>query len=252
MIGAIMAPVVMLLFVIIFAIGSFGSLFAGVGRGGQIVYDEARIQEYADARYREAFGDSSAYEDNLLIVFLTNEATDNYYCIAWVGDNVHGQINELFGNKYTAFGRAMRDNVAQYHAYSLSANLAGVMEDMTKEVERLELPSSFRGASDQSDLAPSALVNYSLVSVSSTTVEQALEKFTESTGIPAVIVVDQMENVFETSMGESVLTLLVLGGFAVVAIVLLVKAIRSKGKGNTPGGGQSEENTNKTSSNPEW
>lgn len=254
MIGAIMAPVLMLIFVIIFAISSFGSLFAGIGQGGRIVYDETKIQEYANERYQEAFGQSSAYEDNLLIVFLTNEASDGYYCIAWIGDNVNGQINELLGDEYTAFGRAMRDNIADYHAYSLSSNLAGVMEDMTEAVERLGLSSSFRKASDHSNMAESALVNRSLLSVSSATVEDALEDFTQATDIPTVIVIDQVENVFDTNLGQSVFTLIILGIFAAVAIALIVKAARSsKGKGGTPNsGGQASNESNRTSSNPEW
>lgn len=266
LLGAILAPVVVLALVLALFIGSLGSLVGTVKNGGDLVYDEAVLQEYANDQYAAAFGSSSAYEDHLLIVFLTNEASDSYYCIAWIGDNVKGAISDLFGNERTAFGRAMLDNVADYHAYSLSANLAGVMEDMTEEVERLNLSSSFRRESDRSRIPASRLINYSSLSLSADTVESALHEFTEATDIATVIVVDQAENVFEReSVGSGVITTLLLGGFAVLAIVMIVQTVRTSRKGKPGGGGnggnggaqstgQSDPYSGgeRKSSNPEW
>ena len=40
------------------------------------MYDEATMQDYANDKYMQYFCTSSAVEDNILLVFLTNEACD--------------------------------------------------------------------------------------------------------------------------------------------------------------------------------
>ena len=64
---------------------------------GGIAYDEATMQDYANDKYMQYFGSSSAVEDNILLVMLTNEECDGYYTIAWVGDNIDSSINNMFG-----------------------------------------------------------------------------------------------------------------------------------------------------------
>ena len=80
------------------------------------IYDEATMQDYANVKYQKYFGNTSATEDNILLVMLTNEACDGYYTIAWVGDNVDYSINEMFG-EYTEYGDALYNNVDEYFAY---------------------------------------------------------------------------------------------------------------------------------------
>ncbi|MBQ8504131.1 MAG: hypothetical protein IJ491_07630 [Clostridia bacterium] len=164
------------------------------------VYDEAEMQDYANERYKEYFGSSTAYEDNLLIVFLTNEEADGYYTIAWIGDNVASEINEMFG-EYTEFGEAMNESINSYYAYSLDTNLAAVMDKITSAISVKGLDSYFRQESDHYFMAESRLVNLTNLEMTEETVNSSLKSFTELTEIPCVIVVDTVENVFGT--GES-------------------------------------------------
>lgn len=162
-----------------------------------VYYDEVTFQDYANSRYEELFGASSAYEDNLLIVFLTNKSADGYYTIAWIGDNIHNEINYMFGDEYTEFGQAMLDSINDtYYAYSLDSNLASVMEIMTDKIVELNLDSSFKSESYNDNSVESHVVNDTDFDVTEETVNIALQKFTEATGIPAVIVIDSMESVF--------------------------------------------------------
>lgn len=162
-----------------------------------IDYDEAAFQTYANERYEEVFSASNAYEDNLLIVFLTNEEADGYYTIAWVGDNIRSEINNMFGDEDTEFGSAMMNSInTSYYAYSLDSNLASMMEQMTKEVEGLHLDSSFKSESNNNGRIKSRVINYTDLDITAATVNTALEQFTSQTGIPAVIVVDSMDAVF--------------------------------------------------------
>lgn len=250
-----MLPIILLLVVAVLLFGIIGSAISNVANGGIISYDEQVFQQYADKRYAEEFGSSSAYEDNILIVFLTNEEADGYYTIAWVGDNIRGEINEMFGDETTAFGYVMHSSInAEYYEYSLDSNLASVMEKMSSRIKALDLASSFRANKNRSDTVESHMTNYSDISLSKETVDGACQNFTEETGIPVVIVVDTMENVFGKHLPISdIITVLLLIGVAVVAIVMIVKGVKKnkngpKNDGNN-GGNYNNYNGNNTYNN---
>ena len=163
--------------------------------GEEDMYDEATMQEYANDKYMQYFGSSSAVEDNILLVFLTNEACDGYYTIAWIGDNIADDINYMFG-EYTEYGDALYNNVDEYFAYSFDSDLADVIETMTKHITNLGLDSSFYWESDRSNLADSKFVNMTSMDLTTEIVHIALTDFTAKTGIPMVVVVDSAEKVF--------------------------------------------------------
>ena len=163
--------------------------------GEEDMYNEATMQDYANNKYMQYFGSSSAVEDNILLVFLTNEACDGYYTIAWVGDNIEDDINYMFG-EYTEYGEALYNNVDEYFAYSLDSDLADVIETMTKHITNLGLDSSFYWDSDRSNLADSKFVNMTSMDLTTEIVHRALVDFTDKTGIPMVVVVDSAEKIF--------------------------------------------------------
>ena len=231
LLGALMAPIILLLVVGVMMFGIVGSALANVANGGIISYDERTFQDYANTEYYKAFGNSGATEDNILIVVLTNEETDGYYCIAWVGDNVQDKITLMFGDETTAFGQSMIASVPDMYAYSLDANLALVMNTMSEKIENLGLLSSFKKEYSHESSPESHLVNYTDLALTEETVNDALVSFTETTGIPAVIVVEDMEEVFGKTlpMGDIVI-LVVLAVLAVVAIVSIVRTVKNRSK----------------------
>ena len=168
-----------------------------------IIYDEGTMQDYANDKYTQYFGSSSATEDNILLVMLTNEACDGYYTIAWVGDNVDPSINNMFG-EYTEYGDALYNNIDEYFGYSLDNDLAQVVKEMTKHISGLSLTSSFNWESDRSKLAKSKFVNMTTMELTPEVVESALKEFTDKTGIPMVIVVDSAEKVFGANTENTV------------------------------------------------
>lgn len=159
-------------------------------------YDEGVMQDYADERYKEHFGDYDNYENNILLVFLTNEACDGYYTIAWVGDNIRYEINEMFGEN-TEYGGALFNNInAEYYAYSLDSNLTAVIKEMTRSITALGLESAFNEDVSDYEMPPSKLDNATELDMNEELVNEALADFTARTGIPCVIVVDSAEKVF--------------------------------------------------------
>ncbi len=202
--GSIFAVIVIILFI------AFGALWFIAEPGtvtingkpvyiyeDELAYDEGIMQDYANSRYKEIFGEHPFYEDNILLVFLTNEEADGYYTIAWVGDNIKREINEMFG-EYTEYGEYMSQYInTNYYAYTLDMNLADVINAMEKSIAEAQLGSSFYEDNDHDKAAESSLYNYDTrLDISKEIVDSALKSFTYKTGIPCVIVVDTVESVF--------------------------------------------------------
>jgi uncharacterized membrane protein len=229
--GALMAPLVLLLVVGVMMFAMVGSALTNVSNGGVISYSEEAFQDYANTEYYKAFGNSKATEDNILIVVLTNEESDGYYCIAWVGDNINDKINRMFGDETTPFGQSMMASVNDYYAYSLDSNLAMVMNTMTEKVSDLGLQSSFKKTYSHEKSPASHLVNYTDLALTEETVNDALVSFTEATDIPVVIVVEEMETVFGKNIpAEDMVIMVVLAVLAVVAIVTIVRTVKNRSK----------------------
>ncbi len=169
------------------------------------IYDEGTMQDYANVNYQKYFGNTSATEDNILLVLLTNEACDGYYTIAWVGDNVDYSINDMFG-EYSEYGTYLNMHIDEYFAYSLDTDLAQVIKEMTSSITDLGLSSCFNWESDRSNLADPKFVNLTAMDLTPEIINSALEEFTEKTGIPMVIVVDSAEKVFGASTNTNVVT----------------------------------------------
>lgn len=238
-----LAPVVLIIIaaiLIISAVSSVGSAYSNVVNGGQVVYDEPTFQDYASEQYELAFSAYDGYEDNLLIAFLANEEKDGYYCIAWVGNNVADGINNMLGDETTPFGRLIIANVnSEYYAYSLDRNLATAVTQLCGEITELGLQSSFTKPETHANPARSHLVNYTDMKMTETTVNDALNSFTEETGIPVVIAVDYMENVIgKTISGWDIFVVIfsvALIAYAVYLIVRNVRSARAERQGSTNG-----------------
>ena len=229
----IMLPIFLIAFSLLIIISVFGSAFGAVASGGSVVYNEKAFQNYAMTQYSAEFGESGdAYEDNLLVVFLTNEEADGYYCIAIVGDNIRSEITDMFGNEYTTFGRTMQDSIDyDDYTYSLSSGLARVMERMTEAVERKGLDSSFYFDESHEDSPESHVTNHGTLSVNEKTIERALIEFTEKTDIPAVIVIDSMETVFGKGFtGDDIFVIIIALIFIALAVYMIVQAVKKNKK----------------------
>lgn len=202
--GGILMPIILIMVVISMMHSCVANTFSRsssptdwvIETDESIQYDEEAFQDYADEQYAAVFGDSTAYEDNLLIVFLTDENYYDFYYIAWVGDHIVTDINYMFGNEETELGEAIDAAVnTTSYKYSLDSNLAQVMEAMTQKITEMGLEPSFK-CDEEHNQVESHLVNKTEISMTEETVNDALKKFTEATGIPAVIVVEDAENVF--------------------------------------------------------
>lgn len=245
--GALMAPIVLLLLVAVVTFSMIGSALAHAANGGIISYNERTFQTYAGNEYRKQFG--AQEEDNILIVFLTNEEADGYYCIAYGGENIEYDINDLFGNENTIFGRVVKDSIAKPYEFSLASNLGRVIHEMEKNVLDLNLKSSYKKGTPEDTRDPLKMVNYTELSLNEDTVNNELASFTESTGIPIMIVVQDMETVFGKNLPiEDIFMLIVFAVISVGAIVVIVRTVKNRSKfrqGNPEDDYKNDRNNNR-------
>ena len=232
MMGMMIAPIIIILIVISLLSSIFGSIsssISNVASGGQILYDNPKMEDYADARYREEFNKAVGYEDNILLFFLVDEERTGYYTIAWVGDNIDNNIYDMFGNEYTEYGQEMKESINKYYENSLSKNLASLVDGMADRIVNLSLSSSFEHKSQSPGEYKSHVTNRSDLALNDETVNRSLEEFTEDTGIPIVIVVDNIENVFTKTINTAdIMTIILALVILAVAIYFIYRAFKSK------------------------
>lgn len=234
--GMMFMPIIILIVafsLLINVVGSVGSSISNVANGGQIAYNESRLQDYADNQYAIEFRNANEYEDNILVVFLIDESRDGYYTIAWVGDNIADDIYSMFGNEYTEFGRIMKGSIAANYENSLSRNLSFMVNGMADEIDNLRLSSSFITNNGSPAGYKSHLTNNSSLAMNEETVNDALEKFTLETDIPFVIVVEDMEEVFDKNIRSiDIMTIILAVGLSGVAIYFIYRAFKDKKEEN--------------------
>ena len=246
-----MLPVIIVLVIVALAFGMVGDAFTNIKNGGSVIYNEEAFQDYANAQYAREFDGSSSYESNLLLFFLTNEENDGYYAIAWVGDNVKLQINEMFGDETTEFGTTVLASINdELYKYSLDSNLATVARRMADKIVArgygADGTNPFNDKTESVTGVESHLTNNSTLQMTEKTVNDALEYFTEQTGIPIVIVVDEQEAAFGvTPPIKDIIVLVVFFGLIVLAIVLIIRAIINKKKNGGGKGGDPYDNYNR-------
>ncbi len=159
-------------------------------------YDEELLQDYADEQYAKAFGHLKTYEDNLLLLVVTEEDNASFSWMAWVGDHITSDARALFGGEETMLGEVLLECVNESnYKYSLDSNLVDAVKRMTTEIKHLNLESVY-DCTEERAAFDSHLVNNTELPMTEETVDDALVYFTEQTGIPGVIVVVDAAEVF--------------------------------------------------------
>ena len=242
-VGLFLLPIFILIFAGIIAVASIIELVGAIANGGVVQYNERAFQEYADAQYKAEFSEySETYEDNLLIVFTTTEDADGYYTIVWAGDNISDGINLMFG-KNAEYAASLNKNLnTEDYKYALDKNLSMVINEMAAYASRY---SSYIEPST-APKAPSRVINRDEdLDFTTETVQKSVDKFTDKTGIPIVLIIDDEEDVFGKSFPVGTVVLGVISlAFVTFAVVWIVKSVgaRRKAKSGTDTPGATDYN----------
>ena len=227
-------PIFLIFFVFMIFSSSLSMAFSDISTGGTVKYDENKFQDYADTQYKAEFGSSTAYEDNILLLFLVDDRNYyDYYYIAWVGDHVDTSINYVFGNENTKLGQAITSAVnTTSYKYSLDSNLAQVIETMKNEITSKNLESSFT-CDENHNQVTSHLTNKTNLELTESTINSALESFTNETGISFVVVVEDITDVFtKRASTSSIIMVIILIALIVFMAYSIIKNMRNRKENN--------------------
>lgn len=231
--GILFAPLLLVLLIlslIVMVIGMIGSSSSNINKVGRFFYSERLLKNYAETQYTNHFIKANNYENNILIAFLIDDEYSTYYTTAHVGSNVKPEICQLFGNDMTPFGREIAGNLSSYYENSLGSNLSSIVEGMTDSVVNLSLGSSFISEEGGETEHFSKIYNESnIININEEIVNNALKQFSQETDISLVIVVDDINEVFDNSVQN---TYRLRTAFAIilsgVSLYLLIRALRGK------------------------
>lgn len=231
-------PFIFILFAIVILISSFTSMFSAIANGGVTSYDYDTLQDYAYEQYFVEFDESAeGFEDNILIVMLVeDEEFYDYYYFSMAGNHVNDATADLFGGDTTLLGRTIRMSLnSQSYKYSLSNDLKRVVSTMKSSVQ----PDPF--TCDESHTADSHITNKSDITIDAALVNEALDDFTAETGVPIVVVVEDMDDVFVKSFPSGLIFQIII---TLGVIALLVFVVIRKIKESREGGGYDDDKYN--------
>ncbi len=204
---------------------------------GNLGYDQVYLREYANGKYLEYFGESSAVEENIMLLLLVNDTCDGYDFVAWIGDNLVNDLRDEFDHEEeTSFVNSCKVHMDGNYSQDLHTSLSAIVRDMKDVVLGLDLDTYYDDEDevvDTSDLAPSMLYNLTDLQVSAA-VNDALVEFTQATGLSIVIVVEDVEEVQRESIAAfDIVMVLAVAVVVVIDVALLVVRIKNKKTGST-------------------
>lgn len=225
--GIVLFPLLITVICLVLFFVYLSPTVAVIKDGGQINYSDEAFIKYRDEQYEKHFGSSSAKKDNILVIFLTTENYNRYYCLAEVGENVNKHISVMYGGGSSTFGKIVLEAVPkENYKFAIDKSLASITNQMATKILNLKLDSHFEKESDHSRLTESQLVNYTSLSISRETVNSALSDFTDSTDIPVVVVVDSAETVFgKVAPVSDIIFLVILLAVAGVCIFVITRKV---------------------------
>ncbi|MBQ7172944.1 MAG: hypothetical protein IJR88_02365 [Clostridia bacterium] len=200
-------------------------------------YDDEDLFVYGIEQYEKIFDENAAgYEDNFLLLLLINEERNGFAWYSIVGDNLAPKINRELGGEGTELGDILLAWISDDYSESLSADLEKSMRDLGDTVKGFGLSSSFQKEDEKANHDPntSHIVNHTNYPMDEARVNSGLAYFTETTEIPAVILVEDAGNVLILiqrtwwDVLPTIFTGIVMLGFAGFCIFSSVKNYRKQ------------------------
>lgn len=223
------ALIMLAIFFIVYLVAMPSGNGATFDPNSDIIYSESTFQAYANDQYFKAFSETESYEENILIVFTVYEGYDGYECIPWGGNEIDEEVSMLFGDYFRS---VTKNAIPSYYEYALPTGFRSIVNTMKGKVSALvEKPTG------NVDTSFSKLYNNSALTIDSTVVDKALREFTEETGINIAIVVEEGEDIFESSKGDGKAVLIII---LIVVTAIIVIAIVNKNKGGNGGASTSK------------
>ena len=174
--------------------------------------DNSAFQEFANEQYDMAFGNTKDYEANILLLFITYEGYDYYYCLPWGGNRIDTETDYLFGYDLE---NAAYNAIPDYYENALTKGFRNMINEMTQLAKK----DAYVGSGSHNTKF-SKLYNDTKLVIDKEIVEESLIAFTEKTGYPIAIVVVDGDELFGNddyswAIGLAILVVIVIAIFVV-------------------------------------
>lgn len=237
----LMLPIILVLVAAVMLLSSVGTAFSAVANGGVVQFNETKFEEFAGAEYASAFGTN---ENNiLLVVSVPEDYEEAMDFITYRGDYLNQYILDATAGQGSAIDSIVKNTVPKKYDNAMTQALAGVTEKLAYHIEGLNLKSSFRYDTQPDPNAESYLVNKSQLEINETTVNLALNYFTETTDVPMVIVVADAEDIFGRTIPLGAwVTIIIALALIGIAVWLFVRNLLDKRQAKKNGFGKGDKN----------
>lgn len=214
--------IIVLLFFGVFAVKNiiFPTLSV-VAEGGELVYDEGAITEFASKKYGEIFSEAEKPDRNILLVVVKDNKGEIFCC-------------------YPLIGKGFTDDARHFFAEGDKANRVGGLRyiegkdgDIADTLGRMEIftHNYHKGSGDADDMARSRIINETDFAVEQEQKnDRGLKNFAFRTGIGICCLYANADDVFErrVSLSDILITLGCVAVFVIILAVLLVRIKRMK------------------------
>lgn len=187
---------------------------------------DSALEEYSLDRYSDVYTHDKSYECNLLIEIVAYENLKEIDYLPIVGDNVVITIDEMFGNQYTYFGGAFKEELDKtedkvLNLYSILATSLGKTNDSITQ-------KYYTG-----NTYASQILNRTTNDLGDTTaLEAEIEEFYTLTGYNITIDISTYKSVYHISYPLTIGLFLAGIGIITFGMVMIIKTLRAVKKIN--------------------
>lgn len=105
-------------------------LHASPVSNGPETYSETKLEAFCQQQYHEAFQNTDAYEDNLLLTFVIYEDRYDYSYMTWVGDHINDDTFEYLRGEGTALDDILARNIGDGYTHTLASDLSYAIRNL--------------------------------------------------------------------------------------------------------------------------
>lgn len=173
------------------------SIFVATSKGR---VSEAKLNEYSMNTYADVYNpDSSNYEENILVTFVTHDNKEEYeyYCI--IGDNVNSTVDISFGDFDSTFGSALEKNNPSENGYSnLYLSLSKSLDVVTSVASSAITTTEHTEAPTNSSIINKTELTFT---TGESELKESINDFYKTFGYNITFVIDDNEDVYFIEWG---------------------------------------------------
>lgn len=200
-------------------------------------YEDSDFQDYCHEIYYDEFSNYGATEDYLLLVIATEDFNYyDYYYMAFAGDHISSDVRNMLGDNYSELGRAFSTYInSSSYKYSLDVDIVAALNKVSNTISSR---NDIYTCKENHSQYQSRFENRTSIELDAEQLNQATKSFTDKTGIPILLIVDEINNVYEiVHSAEAIIApifiIIMVSVFVGSGIFMLVKSLKNMKKNKT-------------------